>query len=308
MKTVFFFLFILLSLTCFAQVQWAPIGAKWYISKIEGTTPPNEGYILYEVSRDTLIQDKKVKVINRTYFYSDGKNISDLGNEYTYEEDSVVYYWRNGHFYILYDFRAQPGDKWTVYGSSRYADLCGYDSLGVVVVDSVATLTVNNQKLKAIYTSPDSNSDWRYEGVILERIGNITHLKPNSEGCLLDSPDDEGSLRCYEDSIIGIYKAGYCQLINCNCNELKNYTTVNNFKSSTIKIYPNPVVDYLNIFYENGYKINNLAQVEIYTIRGEKVGLFENVDKCFIGFLKQGCYILKLSFPDQIIHLKFIKK
>ncbi len=308
MKAVFSFLFILLSLTCFAQIQWAPMGAKWYISKIEGLAPRNVGYILYEVNRDTIIQDKKVKVISRTYFHSNGKDVSPLNDEYTYAEDSVVYYWRNGHFYTLYDFSAQTGDKWTVFGSSPYSDFCGYDSLGVVVVDSVATLTVNSQKLKAIYTSPDSTSDWRYGGVILERIGNITHLKPKSDGCLLDSPEEEGSLRCYEDSVIGTYKVGYCQLINCDCSELINYTAVNNLKRSAVRIYPNPVEDYINPFYENGDKINNLAQVEIYTLGGTKVGSFENPDKCFVGSLKQGYYILKLSLADQISYLKFIKK
>jgi hypothetical protein len=206
-----------------AQHEWAPIGAKWYVSVIESLMPLNEGYILYEVSRDTLMEDKKVKVITKRHFHSNGQDASTLESEYTYEEDGIVYYWKNGRFYTLYDFNAKQGDKWTVYGSGRYREMCDYDSLGVVVVDSVSTVIVNNQILKAIYTSPDSASDWHFEGVILERIGNITHLFPKSEGCVLDFPDDEGSLRCYEDSLIGIYKANYCQLVNCECDELKNY-------------------------------------------------------------------------------------
>ena len=223
MKLKLTFLFIMLHLAGFSQVEWAPIGAKWYISVIESLMPLNEGYILYEVSRDTLMEDKKVKVITKTYFHSNGQDVTALESEYTYQEDGIVYYLKNGRFYTLYDFNAKQGDKWTVYGSGKYREICDYDSLGVVVVDSVSTVIVNDQTLKAIYTSPDSASDWYFEGVILERIGNITHLFPQSEGCVLDFPDGEGSLRCYEDSIIGIYKGGYCQLINCTCDELKNY-------------------------------------------------------------------------------------
>lgn len=292
----------------FSQMEWAPIGAKWYISKIEGTMPPDEGYILYEVSRDTIMQEKNVKVITRTYFHSNGKDVTTLENEYTYEKDSVVYYWKKGRFYTLYDFSARPGDKWTVYGSGIFMDYCGYDSLGVVVVDSVTTLTINNQKLKAIYTSPEINSDWHFEDVIIERVGNITHLLPKSEGCLLDTPDDEGSLRCYEDNNLGLYKAGYCQLVNCDCKELKNYTSVNNIKNSSFQVYPNPVKDYLIIKYSDNCLLNGFTNAEIYNVKGEKMYSFINPEKLFVGFLNSGFYFLKLSFSDQILYFKFIKE
>lgn len=308
MRMALVFLFVLTDCLAFAQIEWAPIGAKWYISKMEGTMPPNEGYILYEVSGDTLIQEKNVREINRTYYNSNGKEITALENEYTYEQDSVVYYLKNGRFYTLYNFKARSGDKWTVYGSSSYSKPCGYDSLGVVVVDSVTTMTVNNHKLKAIYTSPDINSDWRFEGVILERIGNITHLLPKSEGCMLDMPDDEGSLRCYEDNTIGVYKAGYCGLVNCKCNELLNYSGLNSISTSSFHVYPNPVKDYLDIQCLNNNELNRVTNAEIFNLKGEMVYKFRNPDKLFVGFLNKGFYFLKLSFSDQQFYFKFIKE
>ena len=292
----------------FSQIEWAPMGAKWYISKLEGTMPPNEGYILYEVSRDTLMQEKNVKVISKTYFPSNGKDVAALGNEYTYEEDSVVYYWKNGHFYTLYDFTARAGDTWTVYGSGIYRNFCGYDSLGVVVVDSVSSLTINNKKLKAIYTSPGANSDWHFEGVILEGVGNITHLLPKAKECVLDVPDNEGRLRCYEDNFIGEYKAGYCQSINCLCNELKNYTSVNSITNDSFRVYPNPVKEYLDIQCPNNSIINGFINAEIYDLKGEKVGTYRNPDKLFVGFLDRGFYFLKLSLSGQTLYLKFVKE
>lgn len=301
-------LLVLLSIISFGQIKWAPLGAKWYVSKTESTIPPNEGYILYEVKKDTLIQNKTVKLITKTYFHSNGVDISTMENEYTYEEDSVVYYWKNGHFYILYDFSARPGDKWTVYGSGLYRDICGYDSLGTVIVDSVSTILVNNQVLTAIYTSPGSASNWYFEGAILERIGNVRHLFPKSTACALDFPDDEGNLRCYEDNIIGIYKAGYCQIVNCNCDELKNYTGVYDFKNSYVQIYPNPVKDHFSLWVQDNNVLKDLTLIEIYNIRGERIGLLENNSENYVGFLNQGCYILKLTFRDNINYLKFIKE
>jgi hypothetical protein len=307
MKIILVIVLILTSFMAYSQIEWAPIGAKWYISKMEGTMPPNEGYILYEVKKDTLIHDQKVRMISKTYFHSNGKDVTAGENEYTYEKDSVVYYWKNGHFYTLYDFSARKGDKWTVYGTASYKDYCGYDSLGVVVVDSVTTLTINNQKLRAIYTSPDIGSNWRFKGVILERVGNITHLLPKSEGCLLDIPDDEGSLRCYEDNSLWLYKTGYCRLVDCICNELKNYTSVNSISNNSLLKYPNPVKNYLKIHQDNDLS-NNLIATEIYDMKGEKIITYENADNLYVGFLKRGLYIVKLSYKDHNSLLKIIKE
>lgn len=292
----------------FPQIKWAPIGAKWYVSKLESIMPPNEGYILYESIRDTLIQEKNVKVISKTYFHSNGKDVTDLENEYSYEKDSVIYYWKNGNFYTLYDFKARPGDKWTVYGSGIFRDFCGYDSLGVVVVDSVANITINNQKLRAIYTSSDNYSNWSFEGVILELVGNITHMLPKAKECVLDVPDEEGVLRCYEDNIIGVYKSGYCWSIDCKCNELRNYTSVNNVMNSSFRVYPNPVKDYLNIQCLNNYSYNGFISAEIYNMNGKKAGSFRNLESIFVGYLDRGFYLLKLLFLDQTLYFKIIKE
>lgn len=308
MKIILVIVLILVSNLAYSQIEWAPIGAKWYISKMEGTMPPNEGYILYEVKKDTLIQDQKVRMISKTYFHSNGKDVSASENEYTYEKDSVVYYWKNGHFYTLYDFGAHPGDKWTVYGSGMYKDFCKYDSLGTVVVDSICSLTISNKKLKAIYTSPYKNSDWSYKGVILEKIGNISHLLPKAKECGVDIPDSEGQLRCYEDNIIGVYKSSYCKSFDCKCNDLKYYTSVNTLDHSSFQVYPNPAKDYLEIKCLTNNVLNGNVIAEIYSLKGEIVGAFRNPDKLFVGSLNKGFYILKLLLSDQILYFKFIKE
>jgi hypothetical protein len=51
MRIIIVLVFVLTSYVAFSQIEWAPIGAKWYISKMEGTMPPDEGYILYEVKK-----------------------------------------------------------------------------------------------------------------------------------------------------------------------------------------------------------------------------------------------------------------
>ncbi|WP_167609423.1 hypothetical protein [Maribellus sediminis] len=43
MKLKLVLLFLLFYGVANSQTEWAPVGAKWHFSRIEGTMPPNEG-------------------------------------------------------------------------------------------------------------------------------------------------------------------------------------------------------------------------------------------------------------------------
>ncbi|MFV0268282.1 MAG: hypothetical protein ACK5HT_14235 [Draconibacterium sp.] len=72
--------------------------------------PPNQGYVLWEVEKDTTIQDKQVRKIVKTRFYSNGIDTAKLENVFTYKENDTVYVWHNGSFRFLYDLNANAGD------------------------------------------------------------------------------------------------------------------------------------------------------------------------------------------------------
>lgn len=308
MKTTLTLLFTMLFLAGFSQVEWAPVGAEWYYSRHEGLMPPDEGYILYKVVKDTTIQEKSVRLISKTYYHANGQDVSNLGNEYTYEKDSVVYYWKNGHFYTLYDFTAKPGDKWTIYGNDNIGDFCGYDSLGVVVVDSVSTMTINNQELKVLYTSPDSSSNWGFEDVILERIGCLYYLLPMARDCAVDVPNENGRLRCYEDDNLGFYKTPYWEQSNYECDVLWYYSLADDKKFNRIQIYPNPVKNYLNIRFSDTHYGNSFIQTDIFDINGKKLNTYRSPGKIFVSHLSRGVYYARIFESNQVYYFKFLKE
>ncbi len=308
MKTKLTFLFAVLYLAGFSQVEFAPIGAEWHYSRIEGLMPPDEGYTVYKVTKDTIIEGKTVRVIRKTYHHANGVTITELGNEYMYEEDKKVYCWKNQHFYLLYDFNAQPGDRWTIYGEDNIGNFCKYDSLGIVVVDSVKTVKINGYDLKALYTSPYELSNWSFNGVILEHIGCVTHILPQAKECVLDIPHENGPLRCYEDSILGKYKTDYWDNSNFECDVLFYYTSVSDIEYNLVNIFPNPVEDYLSFQLFDISNKSESFQIEILNLNGQVLKTHQTTDKVFVGDFLPGIYLLRISNSPQVLCFKFIKK
>ena len=76
------------------------------------------------------------------------------------------------------------------------------------------------------------------------------------------------------------------------------------FTDTSIKVYPNPTVDYIIV---SG--VSSLAKVEIYTITGQKVKelTFENEVKIPLS-LQSGMYIVKISNDYSSITKKIIIK
>ncbi len=298
------------SVSCFAQEKdeapfdFAPIGSKWYISKPEGTSPPNEGFVLYEAIKDTIVLGTNTRLISRTYFNSNGKDFFKLPNEYVYYQDSIVNYLRNGKFYILYNFKAKKGESWTVHGSDMFYNFCGKDSTGLVVVDSVAFTICNGITLKMIYTSFGLNSQWGYKAPIVERIGCLDHLFPRSKECAVDLPNPESQLRCYEDEKIKLYKSKLYSSSNFECNRLVNYVESTKISESKLKFYPNPVTNYL---YIEGLPVQT-SRVVISNVLGLKIPVVIDNNRIDLSELPQGIYILSFfSSVNKIYEFKILK-
>ncbi len=307
MKIKLVLLFLLFYGVANSQGKWAPIDAKWHYSRTEGTMPQNEGYVLYESVKDTLIQEKTVRLIHKTYYHANGIDTTILENEYMYEENKKIFYLKNDQFYILYDFNAQAGDKWTIYGEDNIGDFCNYDPVGEVIVDSVKDITINGKELKALYTSPTNSSNWGFNGVIIEQIGCIAHMLPQALDCAIDVPHEIGPLRCYEDSTIGSYKSTYWDKSEYDCETLWNYTSIDDKKNSQIEYFPNPVTEYLNIRLPDA-QINKDISFEIWNINGQLIEIEQNSKKLFVGHLSPGVYYALISTPSNIFSFKFLKQ
>lgn len=296
MKIKLTFLFAVLYLASFSQVEFAPIGAEWYYSRMEGTMPPDEGYTVYKVAKDTIIEGKSVRVIRKTYHHADGVTVTNTGNEYLYEEDNKVYWWKNKTFYLLYNFNTQPGESWTVYGEENIGDFCNYDSLGVVVVDSVKTLKINGYDLKALYTSRGKGSNWGFEGVILEHIGCVVHIFPQARACVVDVPYENGPLRCYEDSVFGKFKTYYWDKANYECDKLFYYTSVTDVEFGSVRIFPNPSKGQIYISNPKNLKIK---AIELIDLSGRTIQQWQDFqlteNQLNIQHIPPGVYLLKAT-------------
>lgn len=86
---------------------------------------------------------------------------------------------------------------------------------------------------------------------------------------------------------------------------------VDNFKRNSIKVYPNPSRDFINIEFDN--KFNSSLLVEIYTINGTKV--YKNSingnslnDQINLSNLPNGIYLLSIKTKEKIEKIKIVKE
>lgn len=312
MKYTLTLLVLLNFINVFGQTEWAPIGATWHVSKREGNMPPNEGYVLWEVTKDTTILNKSAREIQKTYFHSNGQDTSYLKSEYTYEENDTVYILKDNQFHMLYNFNSVVGDKWTIYGKDSICEYFCCDgnpnpNNGTVIVDSIKTVVINNITLKAIYTSPDSLSPWHYYGVIIEKIGCLWTMLPEAINCAVDAIGEHGVLRCYKDSDIE-YKSKYLINSNYDCNRLINYTSSVVIDYDNTVIFPNPANEYINISTANTTNASIGKHYEIIDIQGSILMRKPISNKIYVGNLNTGVYFLKLNKNKKPYFYKFIKK
>ena len=62
MKTIFYLLFIILSIKVSAQVQLPPLGAEWHYSK---NANPLSDFFTWKISHDTIVEGKTAKLVTK---------------------------------------------------------------------------------------------------------------------------------------------------------------------------------------------------------------------------------------------------
>jgi len=89
-------------------------------------------------------------------------------------------------------------------------------------------------------------------------------------------------------------------------DEFTAVLAVNDNTKNSIKIYPNPVLDYVNINYSS-----KIESVEIYNVAGQKVATKSwNADSGTMDMrnLAPGMYIINLKSGNDVKAVKVIKK
>lgn len=100
--------------------------------------------------------------------------------------------------------------------------------------------------------------------------------------------------------------SNYARGINLDDVTISGVLGTSNFSNNTLKVYPNPTKDFLNIGY-----VDTIKSVEIFNMLGQKV-LDKNVNanetKLDLTSLNSGNYLAKIQFMDTVKTVKVIKE
>ncbi|MFZ5939848.1 MAG: T9SS type A sorting domain-containing protein [Bacteroidota bacterium] len=292
---------VLLSTCIYAQNEWAPIGAVWYYDR---NTDYEFGYVRIESVKDSLVQEKTCRILyvrKSTYRTPGVYETTNLEPVITRQEGSKVYYFQDGQFHLLYDFDPLVGDVWDIGAAQTEPDEC---SAGKVIVDSIQTVSLGGNMLKAIYTSPYENSPVSYSDRIIEGVGSLGYLLPFST---CTPPQDGwkpgGPIRCYSSAAFS-YSWG-----SKDCDYI---TGINKpFSGEFVFLYPNPFTDKLHLKIpetESGFPV----LLTIYSLDGEVLRLemlYDEYCSYVIQDMESGLYILTVSKDHKILfYSKMIKR
>lgn len=304
MKYLILISILLLPILNLAQHEFAPIGAEWYYNKQRSYNPPKFGFTKLTSIKDSVIENKKVRVIEVIDAPNDSTRTIE-GYEYLHQNGDTIWYWKGGQFHMLYNFAMQKGDSILLY--SEMLNRCGENPYGWNRVDSVFTRTFNEIELKSYYTLPINNSVWEFSNYSFEIFGNLHYLLPQNSNCIYDGIDWYGPLRCYSDPINGILITQK----NFKCDSTTTYPLrVKAFQNTDfLTIYPVPVECELTIQFQNNSLTNKNVELEIIDTRGISIRRYKcAIDKIDVSDLPNGTYFLILSLNNKHIdYEKFIK-
>lgn len=278
-----------------AQGNFAPVGTIWHYS-IEDWATQISYPVIVESTDTVTVGGKLCRKIEVT-----GQVCTLQYTYYIYDiNDSVFIYLQSSNsFGLLYDFNAQQGD--TLNLSSEPS---GQLSQFVTVVDSVGTININGSIRKLISWHTD-HTNWsggyplEMYGPVIEGLGDMSFLLPQVAVC---DPQPAG-LRCYQDSIIGLYITGLAP----ECDTV--FTVgIDKFSVFTLQIYPNPVFNSAEIRSHQEF-LN--ATIGVFDMNGRPY----YADKNFTGneykfdasALPPGVYSLKIADRQKTHVTKLIK-
>jgi len=295
-------LFCINSICATAQVEWAPIGAKWYNTHQSGDIPGLVEYFTYESVKDTMVGDKDCRKLEIYYYAKDNEPIY-WGMELLHQDEEKVYTYHSGDFHILYDFSLVVGDTLESYIlNSVYPSYHNPESvprrffytvkvIGDTLIDGVA---LKYQKLEGLHI-PDLSDFYHFwiGGKVIEKIGSLVMLLGEISP-RVEMPPWWGPLRCYEDNEIS-FKTN----TDLACDTIYNYTSVpiinNDFEA---RLYPNPACNEINLDLQRAVNFT----VEVVDALGQIwfTKDFRGIDSCRIPIsgLKNGFFFIRVRVEN----------
>ena len=280
----------------FSQTEFGSIGSYWQY----GYAPHNgdgSGWTKLEVVDDILIDDEIHKVIRQTSFHqplaSPSYQYSHILNQTMQIKNDSIFF---GGILIL-DFNMNLTDSLFIEGFGWPASL-------KLAVDSITTEKVGGFTYKKWHGQKlclaDPANPFPYVPfVILEGVGQVQEdfLFWNIDNCIIGG--GHYYFWCYRNEDFTYPPSDECEpLMLTSTNDLgHNYN---------IKIFPNPVNDFLNINSEN----SKILEILIYNLEGKE--MYKNVLNNFsttisLSSFRKGIYMIKIKTENEIMIDRIIK-
>lgn len=289
--------FLLFSGFSFGQ-NWAPNGAQWHYSYF-GFFP---GYVDIAYTADTIIDGQAAKKLTKTYHglgWGMGITSSEIGAEYTYEANGVVYLRYQNHWDTLYNFSAQVGDSWRMAKQPLINNIIPPNSRMKVL--STGTMTINNEARNyfVIDRCDSNNMSFGFlQDTLIENIGFMRdYMLPYDQFDGAVDANEGGPLRCYAHNNFATYQPLFTEV----CHYIMGTNDLN--ASAAFQIYPNPVSDQVNI--PVAYATEFTAY-SIYSTEGKLVQSGQTSEQIALAKLPVGNYTLVLQNKTQNRYAKVL--
>lgn len=223
------------------------MGATWHYTEAMAFSG-NVFFLKTWVEKDTVINGIACKKFLRNkQLFCDNQNEI----EYAFERNVSVFLYMPefNDFKLFYDFNMSAGDTllFPLRDASFFPELDTFR----VIVDSVETRVINGQTLKVQFVRYELIGEhWTStrSDMAIEKIGFFNNLfyyyREFAGSC--DGNFSRG-LRCYEDSVLGLFETGIAD--SCNQRRRGNTSLEEIALGKELVVYPNPILNgsFLNI-------------------------------------------------------------
>jgi len=282
-----------------SQIDFFPSGVQWFYGFNTPGLIQSRGYTKFTYTGDIFLSGKQAKRLERTTYHFDYQNptipIDTVyqGAAYMAQVSDSIFYYRfiDSTYKFLWKFDVSEGEQFEVDDDWQ---------IFTMNVDSVKSIQVQNEEVRAIWIDGDSDFGIGGKEVIYDKFGPYHGFQYFV--CW-------GSYDCYVPTL--------CRYVSDNTGEI-NFsspvcdilaTAVSPLKETDIRIYPNPCITSFLVTLPEISKNN--SELTLYNIGGELLGSRHNVHEAEQIFnmvdYPSGIYFCKIRLENHFQVYKIIK-